>query len=223
LAWTREAQHEWSRDAERGPVSHRIAGWLAWALCALAMILLGLAVALMIRNRPVSHSGFTQALLVPGFATVGAVVAARRHNTIGWLFLGVAMVAAIGAFSVEYAVRALVTAPGSLPAGTLAAWSTTWVFTLNFPMLGLLLLLFPDGRLPSKRWRMVAWGLWVSLGVWAVWLMVRPEPIDLVGHKVANPFGIPALHVPDVVATPLATLNFLVVAATLVASAFAPF
>jgi hypothetical protein len=200
-----------------------VAGWLAWALWALALVLVGLAVVLMLGNRPVSHDGFLQAFLVPGFATVGAVVAARRRNTIGWLFLGVAMVAAVGAFSAEYAVRAVVTSPGSLPAGGFAAWLTTWVFTLIFPALGLLLVLFPDGRPPSPRWRLVAWGLWLSLGAWAVWLMLRPEPIDLVGRTVANPFGIPALGLPAVVGTPLAALNVTVVVASLFAAALAPF
>jgi hypothetical protein len=211
------------RDDGRRLVRRRVVGWLAWALWALAMAMFGLAVALMLRNRPVSHDGFLQAFLVPGFATVGAVVAARRRNTIGWLFLGVAVVAAIGAFSAEYAVRALVAAPGSLPAGRFAAWLTTWVFTVNFPALGLLLVLFPDGRPPSRRWRLVAWGLWLSLGAWALWLMLRPQPIDLAGRMVANPFGIQALHLPDLVGTSLAALNFIVVVATLFAAAFAPF
>ncbi len=211
------------RDDGRRLVERRIVAWLAWALWALAMALFGLAVVLMVRNRPVSHDGFLQAFLVPGFATVGAVVAARRRNTIGWLFLGVAMVAAVGALSAEYAVRAVVTAPGSLPAGRFAAWLTTWVFIVNFPALGLLLVLFPDGRPPSRRWRLVAWGLWLSLGAWVLWLMVRPQPIDVADRKVANPFGIQALQLPDLVGTPLAALNFIVVVASLVAAALAPF
>jgi hypothetical protein len=45
----------------------------------------------------------------------------------------------------------VVTAPGSLPAGRFAAWLTTWVFIVNFPAVGLLLVLFPDGRPPSPR------------------------------------------------------------------------
>jgi len=218
------ARHEQQgRDDGRRRVGRRIVGWLGWALWALAMAMFGLAVALELRNRPVSHDGFLQAFLVPGFATVGAVVAARRRNTIGWLFLGVAMVAAVGAFSAEYAVRALVTAPGSLPAGRFAAWLTTWVFIVNFPALGLLLVLFPDGRPPSRRWRQVAWGLWLSLGGWVVWSMLRPQPIDLAGRKLANPFGIQALHLPDLVETPLAALKLIVVVATLFAAALAPF
>jgi hypothetical protein len=186
------------------------------------MVLLGLSVALMLRNRPVGHDGFLQAFLVPGFATVGAVVAARRHNTIGWLFLGVALVAAVGAFSAEYAVRTVVTAPGSLPAGSLAAWATTWVFTLNVPALALLLLLFPDGRLPSPGWRPVALAVSLSFGAWASWLMIRPQPIDVAGREVANPFAIHALGGTGIAGQALAALNFLVVVVVLLASALAP-
>jgi hypothetical protein len=196
---------------------------LSWGLWTLAIVLLGLSVALMLRNRPVSHDGFLQAFLVPGFATVGAVVAARRHNRIGWLFLGVALVAAVGAFSAEYAVRTVVTAPGSLPAGSLAAWATTWVFTLNIPALALLLLLFPDGRLPSRGWRPVALGVSLSFGAWASWLMVRPQPIDVAGREVANPFAIHALADTGTAGQALAALNFLVVVVVLLASALAPF
>jgi hypothetical protein len=198
-------------------------GWLAWGLWALAMILLGFAVVLMLQNRPVSQDGFLQAVLVPGFATVGAVVAARRRNTIGWLFLGVALVAATGALSGEYALRARVTAPGSLPAGQLAAWAATWVFTLNFPAVGLLLLVFPDGRLPSARWRPVAWGLSLSLGAWAVWQMVTPGLVDSVGPGFANPFGIDALPTSGPVNDLLGALTFLVVVVTLAAAVLAPF
>jgi hypothetical protein len=187
------------------------------------MVLLGLATVLMVANRPASHDGWLQALLVPGFATVGAVVAARRGNTIGWLFLGVALVAATGALCVEYALRARVTAPGSLPAGELAAWAAGWVFTLNFPAVGLLLLVFPDGRLPSARWRPVAWGLSLSLGAWAVWQMVTPGLVDSVGPGFANPFGIDALPTSGPVNDLLGALTFLVVVVTLAAAVLAPF
>jgi len=198
-------------------------GRLAWPLWTLAMVLLGLAIVLMVGNRPADHDGFLQAFLVPGFATVGAVVAARRRNTIGWLFLGVALVAATGALCAEYALRARVTAPGSLPAGELAAWVAGWVFTLNFPAVGLVLLLFPDGRLPSPRWRLVAWGLSLSLGAWALWQMFTPGLVDSVGPGFANPFGIDALPTSGPVNDLLGALDFLVVVVTLSAAVMAPF
>jgi hypothetical protein len=222
-------KQEWRRQGLRAAAARGTRAWdgsggrFAWPLWALAMVLVGLATVLMVGNRPASHDGFLQALLVPGFATVGAVVAARRGNTIGWLFLGVALVAATGALCVEYALRARVTAPGSLPAGELAAWAAGWVFTLNFPAVGLLLLVFPDGRLPSARWRPVAWGLSLSLGAWAVWQMVTPGLVDSVGPGFANPFGIDALPTSGPVNDLLGALTFLVVVVTLAAAVVAPF
>jgi hypothetical protein len=81
----------------------------------------------------------------------------RPGHAIGWLFVAMGLVAAVHSFAFEYAVRALVTAPGSLPAGSWLAWLAYWTFLLNLPALALLLLLFPDGRLPSRRWRAVPW------------------------------------------------------------------
>jgi hypothetical protein len=92
---------------------------------------------------------------------------------------------------------------------------------LNFPAVGLLLV-FPDGRLPSARWRPVAWGLSLSLGAWAVWQMVTPGLVDSVGPGFANPFGIDALPTSGPVNDLLGALTFLVVVVTL-AAAVAPF
>jgi hypothetical protein len=57
----------------------------------------------------------------------------------------------------DYATYALATAPGSLPAGRAAAWTDRWAIvpTLSIPIL--LFLLFPGGRVPSRRWRPVLW------------------------------------------------------------------
>jgi hypothetical protein len=61
--------------------------------------------------------------VVPGFAVVGLVLAVRRPgHAIGWLFVAMGLVAAVHSFAVEYAMRALATAPGSLPAGSWLAW-----------------------------------------------------------------------------------------------------
>jgi hypothetical protein len=88
---------------------------------------------------------------------------------------------------------------------------------------GLLLLVFPDGRLPSARWRPVAWGLSLSLGAWAVWQMVTPGLVDSVGPGFANPFGIDALPTSGPVNDLLGALTFLVVVVTLAAAVLAPF
>jgi hypothetical protein len=62
-----------------------------------------------------------------------------------------------------------------------------------------------------------------SFGFWILWIMVRPQPIDLEGTKVANPFGVQALADPGVLGVVLAALNFLVASVAVGASVLAPF
>ena len=92
---------------------------LAWALTALSALLVVLAVMLAL-NRDLGVRTLTPHLvLVPGFAVVGLMLAVRRPgHPIGWLFVAMGLVAAVHSFAFESAVRALVTAPGSLPAGS---------------------------------------------------------------------------------------------------------
>ena len=196
---------------------------LARVLWILALVLVAGAGALMLDNLPAKTDMFYLALLVPGFSTVGMVIATRRRNLVGWLFLGVGLVGAVGAVSGEYALRTLQVEPGSLPAGDVVAWVTSWIFLCLLASVFLLLLLFPDGQPPTNRWRPVAWGLLVTFAGWILWVMIRPQPIVFEGTKVPNPFAIQALAHPGVVGVVLAGLNFLVAAAAACASVLAPF
>jgi uncharacterized membrane protein YfcA len=63
----------------------------------------------------------------------------------------------------QYTVCGLVTAPGSLPGARLAGWFSTVMIELALFLLLVLLLLFPDGRLPSRRWRPVLWAIIAAL------------------------------------------------------------
>ena len=210
-----------------GLVSERGAARLAWALTALSTVLLVLAVVLLLLNRDLGFKALSPHLfLVPGFAVVGLVLAVRRPgNAIGWLFVGMGLIAAVQAFALEYAVRALVTAPGSLPAAAWMAWLATWTFLLNLPALALLLLWFPDGRVPSPRWRVVPWLLGSAIAGVTVWVMLRPDPLDLTVVTIDNPAGVAALDDPAIQAfgdapSILAVLTLLVGS---VACALAPF
>ena len=87
------------------------------------------------------------------------MIATRQPgNAIGWLFCAVGVPFALTSFCYAYATYALVTAPGSLPGGEIAAWLSSWVqFPPLFGAPALLFLLFPDGRLLGPRWRGAVW------------------------------------------------------------------
>jgi signal transduction histidine kinase len=85
---------------------------------------------------------------------VGLVLASRRPaNRVGWLFLAGGLVLGLATFSQQYSLRALVAAPGSLPAGRAFAWLAGWIWVSSFAVLAFVFLLFPTGRLRSRRWR----------------------------------------------------------------------
>jgi hypothetical protein len=137
--------------------------WLAWLLWVVSVVLAGLSIPFGARNAQ-SPESLVGDLLPPvtltiAFASVGVLVATRRpEHPLGWLFCVVGVCQGLITFTDVYAVYALWTAPGSVPAGPFMAWLTTWVWAGGFPvLLTYLPLLFPDGRLPSARWRPVAW------------------------------------------------------------------
>ncbi len=148
-------------------MSKRTASLLAWSMCALSLALTALSLYLLVLNLshpdvPIHPYWAINILIAVGFSPVGAVIVPRLSpkNPIGWLFCVTGLCFGLIHFSAQYSRYALLAAPGSLPAGDVAAGilSLVWV-----PAAGLnvfLLLLFPDGRLPSRRWR---WFFWLSL------------------------------------------------------------
>ena len=94
------------------------------------------------------------------YGFVGWVIASRRpENAIGWVFLVVGMSQAIDPFASAYSTYGLAVMPGSLPFADVMAWVALWVWAPGFTLLvTLAVLLFPDGRPPSPRWRPAASG-----------------------------------------------------------------
>ncbi len=104
-------------------------------------------------------------LIAPSFALVGGLIASRRpENPIGWLYLAFGAVGAIAFTAYSYAYHALVTHPGSLPAGQVAASISGNFWHPGFGFLVLSVLLFPRGRLLSPRWRWAAGAVVVTYG-----------------------------------------------------------
>jgi hypothetical protein len=135
-------------------------------------------------------------LLIPlaiGLPIVGAAIARQQpRHPIAWIFLGAGLGAGMTKFTVEYAEYALVTEPGTVPLGVAVAWVSDWVWTTGaIPLLTFGLLLFPDGQLPSRRWRPVAWLAGATLAIYVFGSAFHSEP--LFNHPtIANPVGIDA-------------------------------
>jgi signal transduction histidine kinase len=109
---------------------------------------------------------------------VGFVLASRRpRNWIGWLFLAAGLVLALRSFSHQYALHALVAAPGSWPAGRVFGWLFNWVWVIPFAMLAFVFLIFPTGHLRSPRWRPVAWVMAGALALATVGALVAATRI----------------------------------------------
>jgi signal transduction histidine kinase len=162
------------------------ARWVAGCIAAgsVALIIAGLALAYVDRHSlPAGENtwnfpdvfGQVVNLAVP---VVGFVLTSRRPaNRIGWVFLVAGLGQGLSVFSLQYALHALVAAPGSLPVGRAFAWLSNWLWVIPFAMLAFLFLLFPTGRLHSRRWRPAAWFVGAVFAVTLVDIAARATRI----------------------------------------------
>jgi hypothetical protein len=171
-------------------MTRRSAARLAWGLF---VVFLGAGVGGLVLQSSNGTGKIDDQILAASFtviAAVGALIASRvPTNAIGWMLLTVAALPALGFLAEEYA-RYAVSRPGSLPGATAIVWVSTWAWIPSVGVLGtFLLLLFPNGRLPSFRWRPVAWLAGISMAVIFVGSAFAPGPADQ--GLPDNPLGIP--------------------------------
>lgn len=178
---------------------------LAWSLCAIGtLVFIGAAVVeLTLNDATQSESqwgtkagGFLWLFTFQAFLVVGALIASRRpENPIGWISMSAGLVANLTAIADTYSVYALVTDPGSLPAGEIAAWVSEWSWAVMIGLVGVFfVLLFPDGRLPSRRWWWVAALGVVGIVLGGAGMALRPGPLSESPHVPSNPFGVEGME-----------------------------
>jgi hypothetical protein len=184
---------------------HRAASWTLAGLTALvlaaALTLLGLDA----RYIDAGKLGFeaVMAAAIVLYAGTGHLLMVRRPgNVIGLLLALVGLLLAVEMLTEQYPLYGLVTAPGSLPAARLVGWFSVLMAVLAVFVLLFLVLLFPDGRLPSRRWRPVRTGFLVVMAASVVSQMQSGQYISggltniLDDSKASypNPLGIFPQH-----------------------------
>ena len=176
----------------------------AWSLAGVAMlvlaaalVLLGLDTSKMAAGRIATYG--IAALAVVVYAGTGRLVASRvPGNASGWLLGLIGLSLAVTLLTEQYALRGLAVAPGSLPAARVVGWLSGVAFIFTFAPMFFLVLLFPDGRLPSRRWRPVLWAMFAVMAGWVAGQLQVGTRIDggltnaLYAARVSypNPLGI---------------------------------
>ena len=181
------------------PASSRGAARLAWGLFGLTIVCAVGAVwfGLLTNDVQVSDWGSSGMLVSLGllsvlmaFSAVGVVVATRQpRNAIGWLMIEIGLVAMLSGAMDGYAAYAIYVRP-DLPAGRVVVSFGQWLWVPAFAMaMTFLLLLFPDGHLPSRRWRWFSWVTGVDLVLISLAILVEPGEIEA-SPGVTNVFGV---------------------------------
>src|SRR5438445_2431460 len=200
-----------------GKLSQRTAAWIrwtAWFLAFLAVLLSLVSELVGFLWQPTALPGgiwpplydVALPLFTWSFALVGGLILSRHpKNVIGWICLATALVAGTNALIVRYSLVAEFNTAASLPGGLWTTWVVQWGWIpLDSLLFVFLPALFPTGRLPSRRWRVIIWlaipaaavtmgaaALYPVMSLWTagpscVWSNAIPGPC----YRFHNPFPI---------------------------------
>jgi signal transduction histidine kinase len=186
-------------------MSRRTAAWLAWSMCAVCAVLIAFALLIdFLTGREIPlpphvrlDPGLTvlTGVLSLAYPMVGALIASRLpSNPIGWIFCSVGLLYTAQRLSLAYADYAVVENL-TLPASEYAAWFSSLVDFTGLVLAGVLvMLLFPDGRLLSRRWQLVAWTAVLGAVLTALYDAFNPSSVSSYTY-VENPFGFQGYYI----------------------------
>jgi hypothetical protein len=172
---------------------------LAWAVFLLLPLVFAASLALAVLGRadgdPVADgllSDLSFSLVILVFPVVGLLIVRRQpRNTVGWVLLAIGLVWGLSGLADVYSTYGLVVAPGAVPAAEAVAALNQGAWVPGIGLMGtFLILLYPDGHLPSARWRPVAWLSGVAMVALTLAIAFSPEVVNegpVVGFR--NPVG----------------------------------
>lgn len=175
--------------------ARRVTAVLVWALCAVfaiaTVVLLVIGPGRVLPSDIFSGLGGASFLILAlAFSSVGALVARRvPENRIGWIFVFTGLANSIQILSWQYADVGLHSGHRFVGAHGAAVFNTV-MSEATAGLLGLSLLLFPDGRLPSRRWRPALASLLIGMALLLLAGTLRPGPYAEPFAQVSNPFGL---------------------------------
>jgi len=193
---------------------------LAWLAPALTLGLVAVMLPLTWETAEYDGAEIVFGLAFVAYAVVGALIASRHpRNPVGGLFVALGLLSALTETLFSYATQSA--GPGPVPdTVAAAAWVSAWAGEPGFVLLVLLLLLFPDGRYVSRRWRGVGSVAVALLVSWTLAAALAPGPLrDVPG--VDNPVGIDSLAGALEVLTGAAPVAFFLLVPVAVASVVA--
>src|SRR5215212_6895386 len=200
---------------------------ISWVVFPVVVVLTLGQIYLSVLNRAVGAPGAAGVvvstlpdLVALGLLALGLLVAYRRPaNPVGWIIAGTVVTAGVTDFAESYAVYTLYTNPGSLPSGETMAWLSNWIFIpVLFAAPAMLFLLFPNGKLVSRRWRPVFWIVILTTCAAMTTSIFQPVLNDPPFEGVVNPLGFAP---PQALLAPLSYIGWPGMAASFLVAAFA--
>jgi len=159
---------------------------LTLGVTVLSFLLIALSASM---NTPAYFFWLDLTVIAVGYSVIGAIIASRLpDHPIGWICCAIGLIAAVDHFGGEYAVYALLARSENLVGGRVMLWLQGWFWMLFVGLIVFLLLLFPNGQLPSRRWRPFAWLSVAVISFGVIWSSVispdvrfdaPPSPVQL--------------------------------------------